>query len=378
MNSNIRFKILPTIRKLLLKEEFSLRRGEGGEKIEISVIIPAFNQEEIIYEIIRNIVTHSSMNIEILVCDDHSTDSTNSIAKRVLEEMFINHTKIKHVKLNRSRIQLFEVLCDSLLIHQSEAPIVVDVQADISILEQNFDAKIWKIFEENPNLALLSGRGIDKISSVEPYLKSVGSEIALGRNLPLHLFFMIFILIGKRDLGKKINYKIETRRKSKAFQDNSTNLVKKDTAFDPYPKLSVFGSTGKAGRLGVLVDKEHDDFKIRENLYMGERFENVVMRGPLAIRRAAFDEVGGLDFLSFFQGFDDSDLAIRLHESQKWQLAYRPILFSAPLISGSMRKKKTRGDLISLTLHLLRIQFFRHRSSLFRFLQSRYQSVVKE
>lgn len=374
MNKVSRVNLLSIIEKLFVHEVIRLKRiGDS----EVSVIIPVFNQEDVIEGVIKSIANTSGMNIEILVLDDHSQDSTCELARRCLEEIFNTHQNIKQVTLGRCRVQLFEVLCDSLLIASSESPIVVDVQADITILEPNFDFKIWNCFDKYPELSLLSGRGIERISAVNSYLSGLGAEISLGRNLRSHFFYLFFNMIGQRDLGKKIRHKIDHRRFLNKRNRNTLDKIKVKQNFDPYPNKSQFKSIGRAGRLGNLVDKEFDDLEIRETLYIGERFKSVVMRGPLAFRKIAFNEVGGLDYLSFYQGFDDCDLSLRLHRNGKWTIGYLPIVFSAPISRGSMRKKKTRMDLLFATCHLCRIQLFRRTSVLFKFLQSDSRFVEK-
>jgi glycosyltransferase involved in cell wall biosynthesis len=357
-------RFLQSIRNLLVSELYSDKR-DGDSRI--SFVIPVFNQEFVISEVIKGISSNCSLPIEILVLDDHSKDNSSKVSINTLKEAFKENLGIVRVLHCRSKVQLFEVMCDSILINLSNSEIVVDVQADITIKEPNFDLKIVSHFQDKKNLALLSGRGIEQVTAVKSYLEGVGSEIALGKNLQEHIFFLLLRVLRLHSAFKLLKFKMKTLKVPVLESIQEPNLDIADQL--PFPSLQDFSSTGRAGRLGRLVDFEYDDLLAPDHIYMGKRYKNVVMRGPLAFRKSALTELGGLNFKAFFQGFDDSDFSVRIHQSTKWEIGYCPIGFSAPLFRGSMRKNKSILDLILLTINILRIQPFKGKSALSKFLR---------
>ncbi|MCK4744658.1 glycosyltransferase, partial [Candidatus Parcubacteria bacterium] len=50
---------------------------------KVSVIIPTWNRENLIRNTIHSAQNQTIKNIEILVCDDGSTDDTNQIVKEI-------------------------------------------------------------------------------------------------------------------------------------------------------------------------------------------------------------------------------------------------------------------------------------------------------
>ena len=62
----------------------------------ISVIIPTFNREKLISHAINSVLTQTYPVLEILVCDDGSTDNTESVVNS------FNNEKIKYIKCDHS------------------------------------------------------------------------------------------------------------------------------------------------------------------------------------------------------------------------------------------------------------------------------------
>ncbi|MEK7111582.1 MAG: glycosyltransferase family 2 protein [Patescibacteria group bacterium] len=61
--------------------------------MKISIIIPVFNEEKTITEIIRQIQMVKGLNKEIIVIDDCSTDDTINIIKDIKDIIIISHEK---------------------------------------------------------------------------------------------------------------------------------------------------------------------------------------------------------------------------------------------------------------------------------------------
>ena len=90
------------------------------------------------------------------------------------------------------------------------------------------------------------------------------------------------------------------------------------------------------GRIGGLVDVPavlHG----RDTLYLHE----TVMRGPYALDRRRFLDVGGFDTGRFFLGNDDHDLAVRAWRDFGYRVGYTPVVFSSPLELGTTRRTRT-------------------------------------
>jgi hypothetical protein len=365
--------------KLLIRQIYEAY--DDHEIAEVSIIIPVFNQEEKIEKTIVGASELCGLTHEIIILNDCSSDQTGEVCRRVLSNLFQQSSLLKRVKLMESRVQLFETLCDHILIKNSRSEYIIEIQADIEMLQNNFGTILRNRFKENASLAMVSGRGIVTAKNVAEYFNTVGTEIAFGSTIGQHL---LGALIRVFRLKKPVDYfsyryRLIIRR---VFQQRigltQVREVKLHSPLrkDVFPSDQEFANSGVAGRLGQLVDEEEFSVGAPQKIYVGPKCIGVgescckdlrlpiIMRGPLAIRRSAYIEVQGLDWKAFFLGFDDSDLCVKIHSSKKWTVAYAPIDFRSPLEGGSTRKKKSAKDIFWLTVHILRIQFKRKNSSL--------------
>jgi len=104
------------------------------------------------------------------------------------------------------------------------------------------------------------------------------------------------------------------------------------------PNGMLFRLTGQAGRLGASIA---NPVALRPDplAYIG----GSVIRGPLALKRADYLEIGGFDLDHFFLGNDDHDLIMRAQLELGRTGAYVPVQFSSPLDAGSTRKPRPPG-----------------------------------
>ncbi|HCM5463741.1 TPA: glycosyltransferase [Klebsiella aerogenes] len=58
-------------------------------KIDVSVIIPAYNAAETIVSLVNKIFSENSVAIELIVIDDGSTDGTANILRQIHDERLI-------------------------------------------------------------------------------------------------------------------------------------------------------------------------------------------------------------------------------------------------------------------------------------------------
>src|SRR5437870_495265 len=58
----------------------------GGVPTKLSVVIPARNEEQDIEEALRSVLGQKGVDLHVIVVNDHSTDRTGAILRRLAEE----------------------------------------------------------------------------------------------------------------------------------------------------------------------------------------------------------------------------------------------------------------------------------------------------
>jgi len=285
-------------------------------KPTISVVVPVFNQEKVIEETLDSIIYNMKNSFELLIIDDSSTDGTFKAVINFCNEIIFSDTKLSTIKIFKSKNQVFETYCDYVGIEASCGTYILEIQADMKLLEMNFDENMRAALEQHPNLFMISGRGTMPFDEIlTNYKKSMGNEAISDFRYSSRLF---------------------KRLKSRFSSTNNVSVVKTTTQFNS-EEPQDFLETGKAGRLGRAINERLEIQRRKLSiLYSGQ----TVMRGPIIFEKSRYSALGGLNHSAFFLGYDEHDLILRAWKEFGWRVAYLPVDFESPLEIGSMRKKR--------------------------------------
>lgn len=309
--------------------------------IEVSVILPVYNQAGLIQEVIRRVTSCLGSKFELIIIDDASTDSTINQILESLEELS-EITNLVGVRIFQNSFSRFETYCDNFGVNTATGRYCLEIQADMLVYDVNFDIRLIAALESNPDLALLSGRGVEPLLPIIDHYKSkLGTDRIETKSVFKHLLLRI-------------------RSHLKFVLPD----IKSKTLITPPPELSTYGEgeylhprnedfveCGQAGRNGnELNSLLKSDFP-RNLIYIGE----TVMRGPLLFNLETFRKIGNFDSQRFFQGFDDHDFCARAMYLG-YQVGYCPINFVSPLHLGSTRKRRSVSTEILILINILRIR----------------------
>jgi glycosyltransferase involved in cell wall biosynthesis len=344
LDESPQMKKMQTGRKHNIKQYTNISATESNYPV-VSIVVPLYNQEKQIANIIRNIFLNTSVTSEIILIDDASTDESLNVVLETLKNMDFNSSNVKDYTVISSKRTLFETKCDALGISNSRGLYILEIQADMLITEYGFDRKMLNIVQQNPDIFAVSGRGIMTFAEIyENYEKTQGAEASISRSI-VHSIY-------RRMNAKKIPINNK--------QENSTS----DSNVLFNPNQEEFLKMGNAGRLGRAIDLEMSHTALLDKfLYVGE----TVMRGPLFFEKARYESLGGFDSRSFFLGFDEHDLFLRARKEFGWKSAYVPIGFFSPLSNGSMRRKRSLKTKFNLWRNTKRVSRNRIKSALFCF-----------
>lgn len=312
-------------------------RVNNLHQVEVSFVIPVHNQREIIANNVKSLLSCITLDSEIIFVDDSSSDgSRDEIFDAISGEL---PQEIKQIFIYRFEHPIFESACDDFGIKSASGKYIIEIQADMQMQESGFDKKMTKVLKENPDIFMLSGRGVMRFDEIaEIYSRSFGTESNFSRSLKSSIAKNLIKIIRK---DKGINFQEPVAVSTSSSLSLLQNLV--------FPTKEEFSESGRAGRLGPLI--EINPIDPRQHLYIGD----TVMRGPICFNRERYVGLGGFNLQSFFLGYDEHELNLRARIQRGWRSGFLNIDFVSPLAHGSMRKSRSLKSKFELYLAVKRI-----------------------
>ncbi len=286
-----------------------IRRSLDDEPVAaavVSLLVPVHNQEAVIVEHLEAMRSCACLPHEIVVVPDGCTDATAQKVADWAAALPLQRGHTVGVTVAEVSESIFETNSDNLAASLASAPYLVEVQADMRLEHPGFDSALVAGLDRHPELFALSGRGAHAFHEVLPPSRGV---------LPRLTGLL------RRTLRRAID--------RRAFRRGSYR-----------PNRFELFATRAIGRCGALIDLPLAPEVGSGRVYVSD----TVMRGPLAMRRQQFWELGGFSSEHFFLGNDDHDLMARARDRHGLRGAYVPIRFSAPLELGSVRRERTAEE----------------------------------
>ena len=312
-------------------------KSDSINKILVSVVIPIHNQASILYGNLRSLFECISLDCEIILIDDSSSDhSVEEVLRAIKADV---PDTVQSLTFYSFKYPIYESACDDFAIRKAKGEYIIELQADMKIMEQAFDSKMLKVLHEYTDIFMLSGRGVmnfEEITNI--YRNSRGTESSMSKSVLRSIFRNLVQLFNVRS---KLKSKEEIVLEEYTDGEFTSELI--------FPKSEQFVKTGRAGRLGRLIEVLPKSES--ENIYIGE----TVMRGPICFQTKRYIDLGGLNLNSFFLGYDEHDLNLRARIEKGWKAAFMYVAFSSPLMHGSMRKKRSLISKLELYLVTKRI-----------------------
>ena len=331
----------------------------------LTFVLTTFNQESLIEKVIHSIVNYSSLPSELIIIDDKSEDATLSKILKIVGDENWENGNLSKVSVYENTKSHFETFCDDFGIRLAKTDYVVLVQCDVIIKEKKFDATLIASLKYFPDIMMVSARGTEPIHPIANFFQnSNGSVIGLGR---FALFmtkrnvresmqgFISYICVVSYFIESKIA-RLRSNRKSEIAISQVEDL---DFAVER-PFLADFIQAGKAGYLSYYDVTRESGFEEIATVWLGQ----TVMRGPIALDRSKYLEVGGFDLGSCFLGFDDHEIALRAYLKFKYRVGFLPIGYKSSLEWGTTRRPRSLKQSRIAIYHCLRIANNRKLTSL--------------
>jgi glycosyltransferase involved in cell wall biosynthesis len=337
------------------------RTFDHNAKPLITVIVPVFNQEEVIFKHLESIAFNMFHDFEFIIVNDNSFDQSSREVKRFMEFLTAMPRKCKKISFFETRWPWFESRCDDFAIRNASGDFILEIQADMYIKEKYFDGRLITLLTSNPNLFAISCRGTQTLDPILRDLRENHGRIMNDRIINLKTIRAFFSKIKLGTLTFFLN--ALSKRKNLKYFNNSVQVhdsVKpsniKETLEKIFPDLSHGLTFDEAGFIGNLIDLLPYDSFSEISAQVELRFNRIwvgdtIMRGPLFFSKKDYLEVGGFSTNAFFLGYDDHDLFLRVKKQGK-TVGFTPIHFSSPSTLGNTRMRKSVSSKFWNKLHL--------------------------
>ena len=157
----------------------------------VSIVMPIHNQENVIKKnleaLILNTVEH---RYEIILILDACSDSTKAAVEKWIRTL-IPPTNLMSLLVFESSMPLFETAADNLGFYCARGEYVLEVQADIEIVELGYNLKLYEPFKALQDILGISGRGCHAFLRPESAGRiSHSVEYPLPPDYPRNLLFI--------------------------------------------------------------------------------------------------------------------------------------------------------------------------------------------
>ena len=164
---------------------------------KVTIMIPTYNQASFIKKSVNSALSQSYPNLEILVGDDASTDSTVSIIKK------INDPRIKYIKnsKNLGRVNNYK----NLLYEHASGDYILNLDGDDYYTDKNFVSDAISIIKKNRELVrtnAVMGLGIAYAGSAREDLLDLLIPIVVDTTISVELSAMAALSLGLIFVGK--------------------------------------------------------------------------------------------------------------------------------------------------------------------------------
>ena len=177
---------------------------------KVTIMIPTYNQAKYISKAIKSALNIDYPNIEVIVSDDCSTDNTEEVISKYLED-----NRFKYIKneKNLGRVGNYR----KTLYEYSSGDYVLNLDGDDWLLDTNFISKAIELFEKNDALSCVLGDRQNYNESTDsyktltnknnPYIKTIMDGNDFFINMPkIKFIFSHLACIYKRELALNLDF----------------------------------------------------------------------------------------------------------------------------------------------------------------------------
>ncbi len=275
----------------------SIYRNEQLQmKAVLTIAMPVCNQEEIIASILNTLFQSLSLASRIILVLDACSDGSELEVKNFLMHRSGESEKVVEVTILKTSEDLFEASCEAICLKLTTTNYFVSLQSDIYMNDSTFFERAIIAMSRHPDIAGISGKAV-----VSFFPRSL---------VPPKIGILRFI----------INF--------------PTRIAGRGPLF-----LGRFGSHhiyfGDVSR--PLASYMYFSKRSQKTVFLGHS----IIRGPIIWKTSSLVEIGGINHLSYFLGWDDYDVSYRLWKVLRQRVGYLPSKSYSIPNTGTNSKPRT-------------------------------------
>lgn len=165
------------------------KKFDTTKEVVYSVVIPVYNQEDIIVENIQSIIDNTLDTFEIILILDYCFDNTEKNIITFLENYTNKKEEFSQITIfKNSDKPLFETKCDNIGFKNSIGKYCLEIQADMKMTEMGYNLQLTKPFLLLDNVIGVSGRCAHNLyrdggeGKLGTFIEKTVDEINIQRN----------------------------------------------------------------------------------------------------------------------------------------------------------------------------------------------------
>lgn len=148
----------------------------GENDLKYSIIMPIYNQQDIIITNIKSIILNTVDTYETIIILDNCEDDTEKLLLDFFNKNSF-HENLKRIIIIKNDTPLFETTCDNIGCKLSFGEYIVEIQADMRIITYGYNYILSKPCRVLENVIAVSGRLCNKL------LQENGNWIVEGKDI---------------------------------------------------------------------------------------------------------------------------------------------------------------------------------------------------
>lgn len=175
--------------EIIIFKSFVNENLNKNDDIEYSIVMPIYNQENIIRKNIESILVNTLGCYEILLILDGCTDKSENEVVKLFENLDNIPSQLKKITVLRQPTAIYETSCDNLGFVLAEGTYIVEIQADMEMITLGYNVLLSRPIKAklyDNKVFMVSGRAACNIT---PNMKGIIGKGKMAKlvDKPLHI-----------------------------------------------------------------------------------------------------------------------------------------------------------------------------------------------